>query len=79
VLVDLGWYPSHRPKGSFRLVAVQLYEQGERMSASWEKPLRELRTRSKRKVVATLEEWLDWYSNREPASEFRRRNRARRR
>ena len=22
VLIDLGWYPSHRPKGKFRLLAI---------------------------------------------------------
>lgn len=80
VLIDLGWYPSHQASGRFRLVAIRAYRENDGTEVGeWKRPIRELRTRSKRKVVATLEEWMDWYSHHEPADEFnRRKNRKRR-
>jgi hypothetical protein len=63
VAIDVGWYPAHRTNGSFGLVAVRIYEDGDRMSKSWDVPLRKIRTRSKEKVVRTLEGWLEWYGN----------------
>jgi len=79
VLIDLGWYPESEPKGKFGLVAITIHADGDQMSASWLKPLRELRTRSKRKVVAAIEEWTDYYSNgpAEPARQRTRRTQAR--
>lgn len=82
VMVALGWYPSHRSTGRFSLVVAELRDgdNGTR-GADWDKPLRELQTRSKRKLVATLEDWVDWYSNRElveePKARLRRWRRSR--
>jgi hypothetical protein len=61
VLIDLGWFPEHQASGRFRLTAMRLTEDGE--SGEWDRPLRRIRTRSKKKVVQTLEDWLEWYSN----------------
>jgi hypothetical protein len=59
VVIDLGWLPEHRATGSYRLVATRLFEDPEYgWAGDWERPLRQLRTRSRRKVVATIENWL---------------------
>jgi hypothetical protein len=80
VLIDLGWYPSCKWPGAFRLVVIRRYEDHDQMCMSWDKPLRSLRTRSKEKVVRTLERWLEWYAEhfvkgerREPAKGRKRR------
>ena len=56
VIVDLGWHPSYRSTGHFRLVAVPV-------GGDWDQPLRTLQTRSRRKVVTAIEAWLAWYSD----------------
>src|SRR5258705_2985476 len=66
VAVDLGWYPSFKSPGSFGLVAVRLDEDASKPGASRESPLRKFRTRSKEKVVRTLERWMEWYANQKP-------------
>jgi hypothetical protein len=60
LLVDLGWYPAHRSKGRYRLKLVRLLT--DKDGADWDHPLEDLRTRSRRRVVAKIEEWLhrDW-------------------
>ena len=67
VLVDLGWRPEFRARGSFRLVATRFFEDPEYgWTGDWDRPLRSLTTRSRRKVVATIENWLSWYSAHPP-------------
>ena len=48
--IDLGWYPDGDPKGRFRLQAI--------LDGSWETPLLEFSSRSKKDVVERLEAWL---------------------
>jgi hypothetical protein len=64
VLLDLGWYPGHTSHGAFGLRAVRLLEEG---GGDWDKPLQILRTRSSKKVVLTIERWLAWYGDGNPA------------
>src|SRR5438552_3666430 len=60
IIIDIGWRPSFRATGRFYLKAVR--DLGHEQGGDWEKPLRQLRTQSRRKVVETLEKWLqyDW-------------------
>jgi hypothetical protein len=63
VLIDLGWYPSARTRGHFVLKAVRLFPDMENPPYDpWRRPLKSLKTRSRRKVVMAIEEWLAWYS-----------------
>ena len=62
VAIDLDWKPSHMSTGHFYLVAIGRDSKNDPDSWNWEKPVRMLRTRSRRKVVATIEAWLEWYS-----------------
>jgi hypothetical protein len=57
VLVSLDWMP-YGPKGRFVLRAVNWVGDTE-MPASWDRPLLQLRTRSRARVVQTLDRWLD--------------------
>ena len=57
VLVSLDWMP-YGPKGRFVLRAVDWVGDTE-MHASWDRPLLQLRTRSRVRVVQTLDRWLD--------------------
>ena len=67
VLIDLGWFPAHRAKGSYRLVATRFFKDPEHgWTGDSDRPLRRLRTRSQRKVVATIEGWLHWYGDHPP-------------
>ena len=63
VIIDLGWMPSFRSTGRFYLRAVRLLSEAE--GGDWEKPMRLLETRSRRKVVTAIEDWLHWYSEHE--------------
>jgi hypothetical protein len=70
VVIDLGWIPEFRANGRFVLRAVRRAAGGEHYN--WDRPSRTMTTRSKRKVVDTLEAWLEWYANR-PLPKHRKR------
>ena len=69
VMIDLGWIHSFRANGHFVLRAVRRAD-GEHYN--WDRPLRTITTRSKRKVVNTLENWLEWYAS-HPLPKHRKR------
>ena len=56
VIVDLGWYPQHQRRGRFTLLAVRINDDDQ--AGEWDRPLERMRTRSKQKVVRTIESWL---------------------
>ena len=66
LLVDLGWYPTARSTGGFGLRLLHFL--GEDKGADWENPIEFVQTRSKRKVVKVIEDWLhhDWSSRAKP-------------
>ena len=70
ITVEMGWYPSNRSPGIFRLVAIRNDQIEKLMGLAWDDPLRELKTGSKKKVVRTVEKWLEWFGNQKP---FRKR------
>ena len=53
-LIDLGWYPSARPDGTFRLVQIPITAG----DADWEQPLRTYESQSRMAIVDCLEAWL---------------------
>jgi hypothetical protein len=57
ILIDLGWLP-YGPKGRFVLSAVNWLGDDE-MPGEWDRPLLQLRTRSRAQVVQALDRWLD--------------------
>src|SRR4051812_7143431 len=44
VAIDLGWYPSYRSPGMFRMMAARIYDDQEQSVAAWDNPLRQRRT-----------------------------------
>lgn len=52
IIVDVGWYPSHSPKGEFQVVLIKSYD--------WEKPVRLRKSTDantlRRDVAETIEE-----------------------
>jgi hypothetical protein len=64
VSINLEWSPAFRAGGAFVLTAVRhVHDPEHGRSGDWDRPLKRVNTRSKRKAVATIEAWLDWYSN----------------
>ena len=57
VLIDLSWMP-YGPKGRFVLYATDWVGAPE-MPYEWERPLLQVRTRSRERIVKTLDRWLD--------------------
>ena len=54
-ILDLGWYPSHKPEGRYNLVLI-LITDDENMPESWDKPLFTYRTRS----IEKLQKKINW-------------------
>ena len=51
IVVDLGWYPSHKcDEGSYILYLVKDY--------NWEKPLEKVDTQDKQEVIKAIEKWV---------------------
>ena len=57
VLIDVSWMP-WGPRGRFVLSAVNWLGHGE-MPEQWDRPLLQYRSRSRERIVAKLDEWLD--------------------
>jgi len=57
VLLDVSWRPYGR-KGRFVLSVVNWLGVGE-MPEQWERPMMQVRTRSRKRVVRQLDAWLD--------------------
>ena len=77
IVIELGWYPGHRWPGEFKLVALRLERVRKLMGMAWENPERKLWTRSKEKVVRTLERWMEWYGNQKMRAASKRKPRRR--
>src|SRR5712671_1310628 len=45
IAIALGWHPAYRSPGMFQMVAARIYEDEDKSIASWDAPLRKLRTR----------------------------------
>ena len=55
LVVSLGWRPGHRADGAFVLTAAR----ARGATVDWDKPLKQLRCRSKERVIKALENWLE--------------------
>jgi len=50
-ILDLGWYPAHKPSGRYRLVLIE--------SGNWDHPLMSYRTRN----IHKLQQKINWILN----------------
>ena len=57
VLIDVSWMP-YGPRGRFVLSAVNWLGHGE-MPEQWDRPLIQYRSRSRERIAAHLDRWLD--------------------
>ena len=57
VLVDVSWRP-YGPRGRFILSAIDWLGAGE-MPEQWSQPMMQFRSRSRERIVAYLDRWLD--------------------
>lgn len=57
LIIDLGWYPSYDPNGSFGLVLIRRHDTIESQGI-WDRPLKEIKTRDKSKIVTAIENWM---------------------
>ena len=60
--IDLDWLPDGTSTGHFVLRAIRIFEEEYPPYDPWRRPLKRLESRSRRKVVKAIEEWLAWYS-----------------
>jgi hypothetical protein len=63
VYISLDWFPAHGASGAFFLRAVrQIHHPEHGRCGDWSRPLKQMKTRSRRKAVETIEAWLEWYA-----------------
>ncbi|MFD2330796.1 hypothetical protein ACFSR7_16205 [Cohnella sp. GCM10020058] len=54
-ILDLGWYPAHKPSGRYRLVLIEISD-SEEHSENWDDPLMSYRTRD----IHKLQRKINW-------------------
>ncbi|WP_134682617.1 hypothetical protein [Brevibacillus migulae] len=57
-ILDLGWYPSFNPKGIYRLLLIELHDDHDEQTESWEKPLIIFESRDIEETQRTIEHIL---------------------
>ena len=59
LILDLGWFPSHKKEGRFLLTLVENRENTTKMADSWQEPLRSFESQNRIEVVEVINQWMN--------------------